>query len=222
MSFCHTHREIPAVVREPTRCSSGHRTPLDLTVVGRGDLVIVGTFLPLWVTQIGLEQGMSTGQAMARAGIMLSVMQLTIVFWAYIAGYLNDRMNRVNTLALAFTLASVGYFGIWLIGDPFSIITILFIIILGTGEVSITVSSSALIGEQAPKLSRGAILGVFGVSGAVGIMIATYIGGEIFDAVGKTAPFLMMVFFNLVIITWALYIQFFDRKQSAVTVLTKD
>lgn len=116
----------------------------------------------------------------------------------------------------------MGYFGIWLIGDPFSIGTILFIIILGTGEVSITVSSSALIGEQAPKLSRGVILGVFGVSGAVGIMIATYIGGEIFDAVGKTAPFLMMVFFNLVIITWALYIQFFDRKQSAVTVLTKD
>ena len=51
-------------------------------------------------------------------------------------------------------------------------------------------------GDEAAGESRGAVLGVFGVSGAIGIAVATFFGGEIFDAIGKTAPFLMMVLFT--------------------------
>jgi predicted MFS family arabinose efflux permease len=53
------------------------------------------------------------------------------------------------------------------------------------------------------------------VSGAVGIAAATFIGGEIFDAIGKTAPFLMMVVFNLVIISWAIYLHFTQETSAA-------
>jgi nitrate/nitrite transporter NarK len=69
-----------------------------------------------------------------------------------------------------------------------------------------TEQSSALVGQEAPEKSRGSILGVFGVIGAIGIAVATFVGGEIFDSIGKTAPFAMMVCFNLVIVTWALYV----------------
>ena len=51
--------------------------------VGRGDLVILGTFIPLWVTQLGLQAGLSTGQALARAGILVGVHQLTITLAAF-------------------------------------------------------------------------------------------------------------------------------------------
>ncbi len=181
--------------------------------VGRGDLVIIGTFLPLWAMQIGTENGLSTGQAMASAGILLFINQVAVISWAFVAGYLNDRFDKISVLAVSFTLAAVGYFGLWLVGDPFNSAIIIAIVILGAGEVSITVTSTAVIGEHAPQISRGAILGVFGVMGAIGIMIGTFIGGEIFDSIGKTAPFLMMVIFNAVIIAWALFIHVAEKKQ---------
>jgi MFS family permease len=188
--------------------------------VGRGDLVIVGTFLPLWAMQMGLEDGMTTGQAMGQAGILLFVNQAAVSGWAYFAGMMNDRFDKISVLALSFTFAAVGYFGLWLIADPFNSFVILAIVILAMGEVSITVTSNSVIGEYAPQNSRGATLGVFGVMGAVGITVAMFIGGEIFDAVGKTAPFMMMVGFNAVIIAWALLVRLSENKQRASATAT--
>ena len=181
--------------------------------VGRGDLVIIGTFLPLWAMQMGLEDGMTTGQAMGQAGILLFVNQAAVSGWAFFAGMMNDRFDKISVLALSFTFAAVGYFGLWLVADPFNSFIIIAIVILAMGEVSITVTSNSVIGEHAPQNSRGAALGVFGVMGAVGITVAMFIGGEIFDAVGKTAPFMMMVGFNAVIIAWALVVRVADKKQ---------
>ena len=38
--------------------------------ISRGDLVVVGTFFSLWFVQAGVDQGMSTGQAMGRAAFL--------------------------------------------------------------------------------------------------------------------------------------------------------
>jgi len=179
--------------------------------VGRGDLVIFGAFVPLWATQLGLQAGLTTGQALGRAGILLFVHQITITLAAYLSGHFIDRIDKVKALGVAFTLAAIGYFGIWLIADPFSVTIVAAIVILALGEVTITVAGNALAGEEAPVESRGAVLGVFGVLGAIGIAVATFIGGEIFDAIGKTAPFLMMVLFNSLIVVWAAYIFFTQR-----------
>ena len=188
--------------------------------VGRGDLVIIGTFLPLWAMQMGLEDGMTTGQAMGQAGILLFVNQAAVSGWAYFAGMMNDRFDKISVLALSFTFAAVGYFGLWLVADPFNSFIIIAIVILAMGEVSITVTSNSVIGECAPQNSRGATLGVFGVMGAVGITVAMFIGGEIFDMIGKTAPFMMMVGFNAVIIAWALFVRLSENKQRAAATAT--
>ena len=103
-------------------------------------------------------------------------------------------------------MAAIGYFGLWFVADPFSSFIIAAIIPLAIGEVTITVVGNALVGQEAPAQSRGSILGVFGVVGGIGIAVATLIGGELFDSIGKTAPFLMMVCFNLPIVAWALYL----------------
>jgi MFS family permease len=174
--------------------------------VGRGDLVIVGTFLPLWATHAGLAAGLSTGEALAKGAIVLIANQSTILLFALAAGYLTDKFNKIAVLAVSFALAALGYFGLWFVGDPFNPLIFAAIIPLGIGEVTIVVASSALVGQEAPVQSRGSILGVFGVIGAIGIGIATFTGGELFDAIGKTAPFAMMACFNLVIVMWALYI----------------
>ena len=174
--------------------------------VGRGDLVIVGTFIPLWATHVGLEAGLSTGEALAKGAIVLIVNQSTILLFALVAGYLTDKFNKIGVLIVSFALAAFGYFGLWIVADPFNTLIYFAIIPLAIGEITITVASSALVGQEAPVNARGSILGVFGVVGAIGIGVATFFGGEIFDSIGKTAPFAMMACFNLVIVTWALYV----------------
>jgi MFS family permease len=172
--------------------------------VGRGDLVIIGMFLPLWVAHAAQETGMSPADATARAGILLFVNQVAVVAWAFFAGYLNDRLDKLSLLALAFVVASLGYFGLWWIDDPFSNTCFVAVFILAVGEISIVVTNNAIVGEQAPVASRGSVFSVVGVAGAIGIALSTLVGGEVFDRIDVTAPFLMMIGLNVVIIAWSM------------------
>ena len=175
--------------------------------IGRGDLAIIGIFLPLWVARSALDAGMSMGDATLRAGTLLAVHQVAVVAWAYVAGYLNDRFHKVSVMVLAFVLATVGYGALWAVGDPFSLLVYAGVIALAAGEISIVITNNALAGEQAPEPSRGAVLGFLGVFGGVGIAAWTLVGGRIFDGIGATAPFVMMVLANLVVIAWALIVR---------------
>ncbi|MXW72908.1 MAG: MFS transporter [Gammaproteobacteria bacterium] len=175
--------------------------------IGRGDLAIIGIFLPLWVARSALDAGMSMGDATLRAGTLLAVHQVAVVAWAYVAGYLNDRFHKVSVMVLAFVLATVGYGALWAVGDPFALLTFAGVIVLAAGEISIVITNNALAGEQAPEPSRGAVLGFLGVFGGVGIAAWTLVGGRIFDGIGATAPFVMMILANLVVIAWALIVR---------------
>lgn len=175
--------------------------------IGRGDLAIIGMFLPLWVARSALDAGMSMGDATLRAGMLLAVHQIAVVAWAFVAGYLNDRFRKVSVLILAFVMATIGYGALWAIGDPFSLLVYAGVIVLAAGEISIVVTNNVLAGEQAPDPSRGAVLGFLGVFGGVGIAAWTFVGGRIFDDIGATAPFVMMILANLVVIAWALIVR---------------
>lgn len=175
--------------------------------IGRGDLAIIGMFLPLWVARSALDAGMSMGDATLRAGMLLAVHQIAVVAWAFVAGYLNDRFRKVSVLILAFVMATIGYGALWAVGDPFSLLVYAGVIVLAAGEISIVVTNNALAGEQAPEPSRGAVLGFLGVFGGVGIAAWTFVGGRIFDDIGATAPFVMMMLANLVVIAWALIVR---------------
>lgn len=175
--------------------------------IGRGDLAIIGMFLPLWVARSALDAGMSMGEATLRAGTLLAVHQVAVVAWAFVAGSLNDRFHKVSVMVLAFVLATIGYGALWVVGDPFSLLAFAGVIILAAGEISIVVTNNALAGEQAPESSRGAVLGFLGVFGGVGIAVWIFVGGRIFDGIGATAPFVMMMLANLVVIAWALILR---------------
>ena len=41
-------------------------------------------------------------------------------------------------------------------------------------------------------MKRGAIVGVFNLAGAIGILISSGIGGRMFDAIGPSAPFILI------------------------------
>ena len=190
--------------------------------IGRGDFAVIGTFFSLWLVQEGIEKGMSTGQALAIAGPMFGIIQLCALLWAPVMGVICDRLSRLQAVSLGLAIAGGGYILMSLVGDPFGPIqspgdvfktlftdplsssTLSAGVLLGMGETSVIVSVGALLGQEAKGEYRGSIVGVFGQLGGLGILVTTWLGGYLFDGIGRTAPFMMMGLMNLVLMAAAL------------------
>jgi MFS family permease len=175
--------------------------------VSRGDLVVVGTFLTLWVQRHGTTHGMDAAEALAKGGMIAGISQTAAFVWAPVIGYLADRMHRVSVLALALALASAGYLSMGLVTDPTGGFMIAAVCLVGVGEISALVTSQVLIAQQAPAQIRGSVLGVFGLFGALGILVATKVGGHLFDDVAPSGPFVLMGALNLLLLLWALWVR---------------
>ncbi len=190
--------------------------------VGRSDLVILGTFTVLWGTRAGLDQGMTNAEAI-RSGTLLFVMaSIAAGIWSPFIGLIIDRFNRVTSMGIGAGLAAAGFMAIGLVDDPLSRGAIPFVALLGVGQVSCFACAQALIGQEAPVKERGAVLGMFGLFGALGIMIATGVGGWLFDNWMYAGPFVLVGAANLVIVAAALLVRLkspgkMPRRQRAPT-----
>ena len=80
-------------------------------------------------------------------------------------------------------------------------------VLLGIGQISAFLGSATLIGQEAPKVNRGSVVGVFNSAGAIGILIASGIGGRLFDTVGPSAPFVLVGFFNGLVLLAAIAVR---------------
>jgi MFS family permease len=176
--------------------------------IGRGDLVVVGSFLTLWVTQAGIDHGMTTADAVGRAGMMFGIVQISAMLWAYFMGMLADRINRVTGLCIALTMAAIGYAAMGLFADPFDGSMFVLAVLLGAGEVSVIVTAGSLLGQEAGWKKRGAVVGVFNLMGGIGIMTVGYFGGIIFDDIGRAAPFVVMGILNGLLLIAGLVVRF--------------
>ncbi|MGI9329985.1 MAG: MFS transporter, partial [Gammaproteobacteria bacterium] len=175
--------------------------------IGRGDLIVVGNFLTLWVTQYGIEQGMTTAQASGRAFMLFGIVQIAALGWAGIMGFITDRTNRMTALCIGLGLAAVSYSVMGEVEDPLSRNVIPLALLLGIGEISVIVTGGALLGQEARASIRGTIVGVFNLSGAIGIVIISGLGGWLFDAVGRSMPFTVMGALNGLLLLAALLVR---------------
>lgn len=164
--------------------------------IGRGDLVIVGNFLTLWVTQFGIERGLATAAASGRAFLLFGIVQLAALLWVGVMGVITDRINRTTALAIGLGLACLAYAAMGSLDDPLGPAAIPLAILLGIGEISVIVTGGALLGQEARDSLRGAVVGVFNLFGAVGIMTVSGAGGLLYDATGRSSPFLLMAALN--------------------------
>ena len=172
--------------------------------MGRCDLVVVIIFLSLWITQAGLEQGMSTSDAFVQSGIMIGVIQMSALVFAPIIGYLIDKMSRVAAVALAMSIAMIGYTWMGLLDIPIGTQAYPAAVFLGMGQVSAIVAATALLGQESTKEMTGALSGAFNVFGAIGVLIATKVGGWAFDAWMPGAPFILTGALNAVLVLAAI------------------
>lgn len=180
--------------------------------VARADLVVVGTFYTLWLTQAGIEKGMTAGQAAGAAGGFFAMVMTCALLWAPVMGWLNDRLDRVVAMAIAMLLAGIAYVSMWFIPDPLGVWMWPAGVLLGIGQMSAVTASQTLIGQEAPPAYRGSVVGMFSFSGAAGILFITTAGGRIYDAVGPAAPFLLIGVINTLLFLWALRVPRANKK----------
>jgi MFS family permease len=176
--------------------------------VARGNLAIVGTFFTLWLANYGtLEMGMNRAEAMAKAGGIIAITQSMALISAPFFGILTDRINRVSALNITLLLAFLGYGGTWFVDNPFGLGMILCGMLIGMSEVGCIITSSVLIAQQSPARIRGSVIGMFNLTGAIGIMVASKVGGIMFDSWREAAPFIMFGGFALVVLIWGLAVR---------------
>ena len=183
--------------------------------IGRGDLVVVGSFLTLWVTQAGIDHGLTTAESVGRAGMMFGIVQLSGMSCAYFMGMLADRINRMTGLCIALTMAAIGYAAMGMFADPFDGSMYALAILLGAGEISVIVTAGSLLGQEAGWKNRGAVVGIFNLMGGIGIMTVSYFGGIIFDDIGRTAPFTAMGILNATLLIAAILVRLRSGKPVA-------
>lgn len=182
----------------------------------RGDLVILTTFISLWVVQAGIAAGMTPGAATARAGMVFGIAQGVALIWSFAMGMILDRVPRLTGVCLGFALATAGYATLGLVDDPLGRPMIYAAILAGIGEASAIVCAGVLIGQEAPPAYRGVVFGTYGLAGSVGMICLTSLGGWVFDAVAPSAPFVLMAAVNGLVVAGGLLVRRQGRAPAGV------
>ncbi len=176
--------------------------------VSRGDLIVMTTFLTLWIVATGTDSGVSIAEAQARGGMLFGISQLAMIMFMPVMGFLVDRFDRVSVLAFSMGVAAAGYFALSLAGNPFTSPWIYAVVIAaGAGEACILVSGPALVGQEAPGRVRGAVFGTMGFCGALGVLIHSWVCGQLFSAVSYQTPFLYMAVLNALVAVLSIFVR---------------
>jgi len=171
----------------------------------RADMAIITLFLILWVVQASSGAGLTPAEAQARAGMFVGISLISAVIWAPLFGILADRIDRLTLTVLAFALATLGYGWLGMTNDVLSLAsTIPALVCMGIGQSSTAVSITVLLGQEAPVNIRGSVFGVQSFFGALGILAIASGGGQLFDLVAPSAPFLAVAAANALVLIWAI------------------
>ncbi len=213
LSFWQSARAGYAAARDP-RIALAYGA----SFIARGNLAIVGTFLALWGANYGsLELGLPRAEALAKAGALVGMAQGMALLGAPVFGILADKLDRVTALAIALSVSGIGYGSTFFVTDPFGGLMIFCAIFIGLGEVGCIITSGVLIAQQSPENKRGAIIGTFNLSGAIGILVASVAGGWLFDHWREPGPF--VAYGLLAFITAALAIGLWRHERTQAKVI---
>lgn len=189
-------------------------------LVSRADLGVVSTWLSLWLVTEGINRGMTAGDALKRATIFYVIIQALALPWAPIWGWILDRVDRLKGLAAAMTVAAVGYSSLGFLDDPLGPQMYIAAACVAAGEMAANISAVSLIGKEAPDRSRGAVIGLFSLFGAFGILMIAQVGGYLFDRGFLVGPFLFMAGANALMLLLTLGTMAWTRSKERAAVAT--
>lgn len=183
--------------------------------VSRADLAVVSQFLTLWLVREGIDQGLTPAEATVKAVTFYIVIQAFALPWAVVFGIVLDRIDRLKGLAVGMSVAFVGYASLGVLENPLGFGMYIAAAFVGAGEMAANISATSLIGKEAPDRGRGAVLGLFTLFGAVGIMVVGLVGGWLFDNWKPVGPFLYMAASNALLVVIALVTYVVTRNRPA-------
>jgi len=172
-------------------------------VVSRGDLAVLSTFFTTWLFLEGRDLGMTATEAMNKGLTFYVIVQAAALVAAPVIGIMLDRIDRVKGLIVGMVLAAAGYLSLGFVDDPFGGAMYGAAILIGFGEIAANLASLSLVGKEAPARGRGAVIGMFSLFGALGILLVAKIGGSIFDDISRIGPFLLVGASNIVVMVLA-------------------
>jgi MFS family permease len=181
-------------------------------IVARGDMSVLSTFFVLWLTQQAIAGGMPTTEASTYALKFYILIQVFALLWLPILGMILDRIDRVLGVAFAMLLAGGGYCTLYLIDNPLGPQMWLAAVLVGMGEMSANLASLTLIGSEAPEKGRGAVIGMFSLFGALGILSIAKFGGMLSGTYGTIAPFVLIAIANFVVLGFAMLVYVLTRR----------
>jgi MFS family permease len=168
--------------------------------LARGDSSSITLFLPLFYAAYYLSNGLcpSTGtpgdedwikencrDAYLKSSTMGGIAQTVALVSSLAWGFLSDvkKMHRSVSFLIASIFGAIGYIGLMFATDPRKSMVYLWIILIGLAEGGMITISLALItdSEYIPRDSRGSIAGMYSLIGAIGVLVATKVGGILFD-----------------------------------------
>lgn len=175
--------------------------------IARGDLVVIGTFVNLWGTSAGMAAGLDPAEATAKGRILFAITSGAGLLWLPLMGVMLDKVNRVTGTIICMSLAALGFLFTDLVDDPLKSESYIYFVLLGIGQISAFVGAATLIGQEAPIASRGAVVGMFNISGAIGIFVCTALGGRLYDAIGPHAVFEMVGGLTVLVVVYGLWVR---------------
>ncbi|OQR95676.1 hypothetical protein ACHHYP_00059 [Achlya hypogyna] len=196
--------------------------------LARGDTIIITTYLPLWIYKYYIDNGLCQltdptsprvrsvcRQAFITGAMTSGVVQVAALVSAPVFGFLLDRIYRPFIVLLAAAIGFLGYFWMFVSPDPTAGSMLYIGAIVGVGEMGMIVSSLSLVTSRAvPADLRGSISGAYSLSGSVGILITSKLGGYLFDKWISTAPFFIMAVGNVLAAGLAIYVSVKDIKRT--------
>ncbi|WP_446831484.1 MFS transporter [Candidatus Foliamicus sp.] len=183
--------------------------------VARSDLVILGSFLTLWGRFAVEAAGLTGSEAQAVSVRPFAVAQSAGLVWIVLLGFMLEKRDRLVALAVSFGVATIGYLGMWFVDDLLAPRSIPLLCMLGAGQISAFWGATTLIGREAPKASRGTVVGAFNLSGALGILVFVALGGLVYDRFGPSAPFVMVGCANLLVLLLSGSLAIRESRQAA-------
>ena len=177
------------------------------TLLARADVSVNGIFISLWAATSAVDLGITTGEAFKQVVPLIVITNLLSIVWAFLFGSMIDRINRVTAMVIAMGLGAIAYGSIIFVDTPLNYSYLPIFILISASAIGTVIATGSLIGQEAPVRERGSVIGVSAFFGACGILIATSVGGILFDAFGPKGPFLLICSTHALIFFGALYVR---------------
>jgi MFS family permease len=186
------------------------------SIAARADMIIITIYMMLWLQMAAVDAGMTSAEAVAKAGMTVGIAQFISVVWTPVFGILADKIDRLSLLIIAFALASAGYGWVALQDDILASAAIPAIVLMCIGQMSTILAATVLLGQEAPQHIRGSVFGMQAFFCALGILALSLCGGYLYDNIGPAAPFWAITLVNGIVLLAAVLVRRREQRRQAV------